>query len=844
MDFRNTTPRVPPSATADMDYTEELLADVDEPPDERKGASTWMLPKFHPTFGKADPAILNRRESLLTRQLHSETEHTDEDDSKRARTPPPRTLSTQSTWSNPSVASTAELTSDDGHSVASPAISPPFPPTAITAAIPRFITEKLLTKEPTIVEHSTKEQGATSEEKSVEEGLGRKRCISFACGNKKTPPPPPAAAPVQPKEAETKADSPPKRKCMLKFACPTRPGAENRPERPAMASRRTMSPPPPQRKSSARNEAMKVHRGSDSTVTHHSPKNTRKSPVVPNVESTPTTPRPAPTRKLSNDSDRSTEATRFHEFASSDDEPEEWVLESTCHRSRLTINDTLKKEIVLRKACEEVEEEAMEEEEEEDEEEDEAELDDDDDEDDPDEESDEGFHTDDEGGFAESDSEGEESDEEWWRPGGLSTAATSIEQHMDRLALTRTETEGAPSSIESTSPGHAEQPRTIRSKQVRKSRSQTMAIHPRKEAMDLPDSTDFVCGTLDEDRPLEQAYLNHLKQREAAKHKARPQDIDPTFPTSDPEMDEEDDEDLEDPEDSDHESLMHGKIDELDGDSTARRRSTVHRSPPPPTRRRSPAPLAKRHGTARSPPPPARHRSPAPKRHGAARSPPPPARHRSPAPALKRQTTARSPPPPVRHRSPAPGVKRQSTAPIARNRSPAPAAMKRNLTGRSPPTRMLFATSPEGSRSPATFGMRFTSPPNTRRSSPCASDANVSMPHVLASRPQLTHTASLPRGGGFTLGKPHTLRPEEDSDTADVANAGDLPKRGAIDIFKGLEKKRQRRKEKLYQKACAKAAAKGEKAYKVKPGRGAERMREVGLELQRYHGKGEHILSL
>jgi hypothetical protein len=121
------------------------------------------------------------------------------------------------------------------------------------------------------------------------------------------------------------------------------------------------------------------------------------------------------------------------------------------------------------------------------------------------------------------------------------------------------------------------------------------------------------------------------------------------------------------------------------------------------------------------------------------------------------------------------------------------------------------------------------------------------MPHVLASRPQLTHTASLPRGGGFTLGKPHSLRPdleEEEDDAAGLANPGDLPKRGAIDIFKGLEKKRQRRKEKLYQKACAKAAAKGEKAYKVKPGRGAERMREVGLELQRYHGKGEHILSL
>lgn len=846
MDFRKVTPRAPPAVTADTDYSEELLAEVDEPPDELRQSSKWTPPKFQPQFGKADTSMVNRRESLLTRQLHSETEHTDEDESRRTRTPPPRTLSTQSTWSNPSVASTAELTSDDGHSVASPAVSPPLPPTAITATIPRFVSEKPLTREPTIVGQVAKGQAAAPEEKSVEEGLGRKRCISFACGNKKTPPPVPA--PVPAKEPETKAASPPKRKCMLKFACPTRPGNESRAERPANVSRRTMSPPPPERKLSARAEVVKVHRGSDSTVTHNSPKNTRKSPVLSNVDSTPTTPRPTTTRKMSNDSDRSTEATRFHEFASSDDEPEEWVLESTCHRSRLTINDTLQKEIVLRRACEEVEEEAVEEEEEEDEMEDDAELDDDDDDDDEDDddlddESDEGFRTDDEGGFAESESDGEGSDEEWWRPGGISTAATSIEQHMDRLALTRSERDAAPSSIESTSPGMTESPRMIRPKPERKSRQHNLPIHARREAMDLPDSTDFVCGTLDEDRPLEQAYLNHIKQREAAKHKARPQDIDPTFPTSDPDMDEEDDEDLEDEEDSDHENLMHGTIDELDGDSTARRRSTTHRSPPPP-RRRSPPPT-KRQGTARSPPPPVRHRSPAPpmKRQGTARSPPPPARHRSPAPALKRQGTARSPPPPARHRSPVPGLKRQSTDPPARRNSPAPRATNRHLTGRAPP--LLFGQL-HRERSPLTPGMRFTSPPNTRRTSPHASGTNISMPHVLASRPQLTHTASLPRGGGFTLGMPNIMRPEddEDSDTAGVSTPGDLPKRGAIDIFKGLEKKRQRRKEKLYQKACAKAAAKGEKAYKVKPGRGAERMREVGLEMQRYHGKGEHILSL
>ncbi|KAI7530230.1 hypothetical protein KC331_g14772, partial [Hortaea werneckii] len=83
---------------------------------------------------------------------------------------------------------------------------------------------------------------------------------------------------------------------------------------------------------------------------------------------------------------------------------------------------------------------------------------------------------------------------------------------------------------------------------------------------DLPDSTDFVCGTLDEDRPLEQAYINRKKVIEAAKHKPRPQDIDPSFPTSDPEMDEEDDEDLDDPEEEhDEDEMVHGEMDSEGG---------------------------------------------------------------------------------------------------------------------------------------------------------------------------------------------------------------------------------------------------------------------------------------
>lgn len=769
----------------------ELVAELDDEPDERHAPLNWTQ-HLHTAFAKANPHMSDRRESLLTRQLHSETEHTDDDED--ATHEPPRALSTQSTWSNPSVASTAELTSDDGHSVASSAMSPPLPPTVMASIMP--LHEKPLAKRPRIAgqEASTTEPNT---EQSVEAGLGRKRCISFACGNKKqdAKPSQPTSQPAPEQEPQSSA-SPPKRKCALKFVCPSRTAAEGKPpEKPS--TKRPVSPPPPARKSTPRSDVSKTHRGSDSTVTHVSPRNDRKSPA--RATSTPTAALPLPAtaeapvvrRRLSDDSDGSTAATRFHEFASSDDEPEEWVQESTCYKSRLTVSDTLVKENTIRKACEEVEEEVLEEEDEDEEDADkidEDDADEDDDEDDnvsveEEEESDEGFRTDDEEGFADSDEEDVDSDEEWWTPGGPSTAATSVD-HLDRLPFAKKEDDAAlSSSVNSASSAVSNvSPRVVRNKALRKHEKRAVPIRPRSDAVDLPDSTDFVCGTLDEDRPLEQAYLNHMKLKEAAKRKARPQDIDPTFPTSDPEMDEEDDDDLEDPEESHDENLMHGELDELDGDLTARRRA-------------SPRPRA---------------------RSNAHRSPPPPPRARSPAPrALKRTTTARSPPPPVRR-----------------------------STARSPPPRKLFGHSPSRLGSPTPVN-RTTSPPNTRRASPTGINPAKAMPHVLASRPQLTHTASLPRGG-FMLGKLNNLRIDEQdgSDTEAPTTPGDVPKRGAIDIFKGLEKKRQRRKEKLYQKACAKAAAKGERPYKVKPGKGAERMREVGLELQRYHGKGEHILSL
>lgn len=140
----------------------------------------------------------------------------------------------------------------------------------------------------------------------------------------------------------------------------------------------------------------------------------------------------------------------------------------------------------------------------------------------------------------------------------------------------------------------------------------------------------------------------------------------------------------------------------------------------------------------------------------------------------------------------------------------------------------------------------MSSPPNTLRGSPSEVGTGIGPLRIgLGARPApLTHTASLPRTGGYQISRMDRLEAHDIEDGSDTAGEVPLKRRGAIDIVKGLEKKRLRRKEKMHQKACAKAAAKGEKPYKVKPGKGCERMREVGLELQRYKGKGEHILSV
>lgn len=767
-----------------LDAGEDLLADTDEPPDEHHSAEQVA-------FHKTRPAVEGRKLSLLTQALHTpeEVPTAEITDAKRG----------MSTTSSCSTVSTADLTSDGGFTSPGTRTSSPSPtlPPASFRQLSYNGTQKPAATTIAIRHddghisplHSTVTPPPTTEP-TVEAGLGRKRCITFSCGRKEAAKP--TVSPVPEQEEEVKAVEPTKRPCMIKFACPFKPGAEDKTKTPTSpptkrAPRIASPPPPPSRMPEASPKSTpRSHRDSDSTVRNESPKATRKSPAVMRR------------RKYSDNSDvGKSEATRFHEFASSEDEGDEWIQESTCHRMRLTVHDTLKVENNLRQLAEEVEEEAMDDDDEDDDED--AELDEeaddndgdreDDDEDveaDDDDEtsdavSDAGFDTDDEGGFADSDDESDAgSDYNWWAP-GYSTAATSTTdiEHI-RANAHRTFSGSSVGSLDSASSA------VRHPAQIGKRKARPMAAMPiRPASPELPDSTDFVCGTLDEDRPLEAAYMSCLEQRRALKHKATPQDIDPSFPASDPEMDEEDEEDDNGhkSDDSDQHQFMHGQMDPLDGEPRGRKGHT--KSQP---KKRSPQQSPKR---LRSPPPAKRPvlKSPPPAKRSTFKSPPPPAK----------RPTLKSPPPPA----------------------------KRPAARRSSPSRRLFGHSPTRMRSPPPANRLRSPPPSRRTSFVLASKKDHAIPSSVPfgfGGVPVTHVSSLPRTPVVAM------QPDASDDENDDARSVAVY-RGAIDIREGLERKRARRREKMYKKHCKKEACK----IRPQPGKGAERMREMGLELAAYH---------
>jgi len=439
-------------------------------------------------------------------------------------------------------------------------------------------------------------------------------------------------------------------------------------------------------------------------------------------------------------------------------EEDDWIRRDQAGSRRITINDTLKKENAIRKLGEEAEEEEEMEEQLEDEADNENGDDADDDNDEETEDVDaeengdeaeldddrtidgsdidggsDGYNTDNEVGFAES--EEEDDDLDLW-----TTGLAVIHQPLAGATPVRRRSSFA-GEIHSDSSVYGKNKRRPRAKRV-----------PRAATPELPDSTDFVCGTLDEDRPLEEAYVSRMVARRKEKLHFIPQDIDPSFPTSEPE------DEAEELYDHGHNGSDHQVFGDMEDVSDAIGRKD----------RRM------KNGS------PKRYHSPPPKRHG--------------SPATKR------------HHSP---------APKARGRSP-----RRLFDGHSP--RRLRSPPPQVVRSPA--------------ASPIQAGQGIGF-KPLAARPGLVFTKSLPRTPAVfgpckgRRGRSGTITQEDHV-------------RGAIDIVKGLEQKRQRRREKFYQKYCTRARKNPTQTKRPAPGQGAQRMREVGLTMAGKLCQGNYVLSI
>ena len=762
---------------------DEAAVDVDEPPEHQLRFDRKSLLSPNPTspidaYLKIPTSPLPTKNSLLTQALHTTSQPSSTATSPMF--PALRAPSTASVYSTTSLTSTAELTSDGD--VTSPARSsspsPPLPPSVhpgLLALTPKNLLS--LKQEPHVAypEPSKGTQKQTSNQCLNIEAQAlapRKRCIMFAGDVAKDNT---QIVKKQPVQAETPKVEAAKRPYMLKFICPSKPQKDKE-------------------SLFTTNQKSTAHGKAGIPVKATSPLTPPMDQARPEVAHGTGAKSLLPEAAVSIKGKKyQPEGMRFHEFAGDFDQEEEWVRACPTTRQKLTINDTLRKELAIRKLGEEAEEEADEEDKADEEEEggDEdsetgevsEELDDEDEDekgegdnqdDEEKEDSDGGNESDDEEGFAASDNESELGSEyHFWTP-GVTTAATSTDQ-LDHIR-SRSQRRVSVSSIDS-NVGPDTLPFSMRRYSRRRNSSSKRSLKFRPGTPELPDSTDFVCGTLDEDRPMEAAYISCLEQRRRSKQPFIPQDVDPSFPSSD--LDEEDDDAEEMNMNSyggttDDEHLMFtGHIEET---AKARgRRSSVAKPP---------------HHRLHSPPPTKRHRSPPPTKHRQAHRSPPPPKHRHHSPPLTISRGTRSPPP----------------------------------TAMAP--RPLFNSPTRFHSSPPHLPR---SPPSSRHPSPSHHPA-VPIPH-LAQRPTLTHTKSLPR-----TPNPFYTNAQHHKHSHHALHSKHTNTRGAIAIVQGLDMKRARRREKYYrqQQLCREKAWREHKGKgdRCAPGIGVQRMRTLGLEVQ------------
>ncbi|KAL8746600.1 MAG: hypothetical protein Q9190_001408 [Brigantiaea leucoxantha] len=741
----------PTARSSQTNSDDDAVSEVDEPPDDQLHFGRVSLSCHRNTASSKEvwvsPSVVqDRKASLLTRALLLSPDSTPASDAEA-----------------PVLTSDGGLTSPTRTNSPSPPLPAMRPPPELASVVPKDLTlangSRGCGRGVTSVQSTAAHEAPATD---LEQGLGRRRCIKFACGRQsastdETSQTSKNTADTSEHSSQTAGHT--KRPCMLKFVCPMRPSGTGQ---NVEASRKHSEPhnithpsPPLRRSSSSTRPDARRHRGSGSTVRNPPANGSSRSPV---------TTRHRKSSEFKHPNLEDSEATRFHEFAGPYIREDEWTREQPVFHKKITVNDTLQKENAIRKLGEEAEEEALEEDLEEDET-----LGDVENADGgaggatagkawADDISDGGNESDNEAGFAESDDDSDlNSEYEFWTP-GVTTAATSIE-HLEHIRPA-TQRKASNSSMESMI--NVKQSETASRGSATRARRPVRShdVKMRPGTPDLPDSTDFVCGTLDEDRPLEAAYMSCLEERRRSKHRIIPQDIDPSFPTSDPEN-ESDDEGVENT--SDHGSdgvWVTGRPDNSEEESTPLKRI--------PLSRRSTKPTASSPKRLRSPPPPLHKRG---------------NMHRSP---------------PLR-------------MPFGRSPNPAPLHVI-GQTGNG---------SPSVSEKPAS-----TSPP--KRS------ANIAMLH-LPERPQLTRTTSLPKTPNpFWLKRNGRCDVTSSTNISPTVKGPEIHSRGPIDIVKGLEKKRQRRKEKFWRQHCRNTGK--EKERRCQPGKGAERMRELGLEIA---GKGK-----
>lgn len=719
--------------------------DVDEPPDPKFKFTRIPMLSRHSSMTDNGPIVSpsflkTKNASLLTQALLSGSDHTSGSE------PEAPVLTSDG---GPTTPNTPSPPIPSTHTPGFDALADkrlPFPKSEVNLALPQASASEVTSRAP--------------QETSLEAGLKQRRCIKFACGGQTAPQTNPndSSHSRNVSEDSIKSADPPKRPCMLRFVCPFKPSAEA--VRAGSSTKRPLSPPP-KVASTAPSFDTGHHTDSGTTVPpakEHSP---------PRTSSEGAGLRTGLASKPRNF--EKTEATRFHAFGGSFGAEDEWTKEEIKDQEKLTVNDTLRKENAIRRLGQEAEEEAIDED------------DDDDDEAydgvedvDSDEDVSDGNETDDEEGFADSDDSDLESEYQFWTP-GLTTAATSTD-HIEHI---RPLTKRVPSDSSIESAINMRERRSYHQTSARRmsrSRSTAKGERLRPGTPDLPDSTDFVCGTLDEDRPLEAAYMSCLEERKRSKHRAIPQDIDPSFPTSDPEMDEEDDDEEDDDGNAtlsdDTDAWVAGRPDNSDSEDLAPRKQLI------------------------------------PRRAG-----------KSPMPSPKRM---RSPPPPG----------------------------KRGTVHRSPPPRRLFGQSPSTKFAPSRLPQELKSPLSTRMTSPCGSPKREIMKTTLprlAQRPHLTHTASLPRTPNpFWSKHRRYLDALDEQAAAKPDKENEIHSRGPIDIVRGLENKRQRRREKFLRQHCRTTGK--DKERRCHPGKGAERMKEVGLEMAEkcrgYGARSQLVLSV